>query len=108
MRSIKFSALVVFFVFLSYAHASGVIISERLANAAKTNLPSDKVEVLFFPVDGKADNIDTSFFTSHNIKYIKAESLLQASVPVNLISELETISGVEFADISDPIVHYKF
>ncbi|MDR1474573.1 MAG: hypothetical protein LBS38_02655, partial [Endomicrobium sp.] len=39
----------------------------------------DKVEVLFFPVDGKADNIDTSFFTSHDIKYIKAESLLQAS-----------------------------
>jgi hypothetical protein len=32
---------------------------------------------------------------------------LIALIPVNLISELESIHGLEFADIMDPIVPYK-
>ncbi|MDR2818584.1 MAG: S8 family serine peptidase [Endomicrobium sp.] len=62
---------------------------------------SDKIEVIFYPVDGKSDNVDTSFFTMHNIEYVKSESYLIAYIPVELIPELEKISGAYYADISD-------
>jgi hypothetical protein len=62
-----------------------------------------KVSVTFYPVDEKSDNIDTSFFITHNIEYIKSESFLIADVPLDLIPELKSISGVEYADISDPV-----
>jgi hypothetical protein len=53
---------------------------------------SGKIEVIFYPVDGKSDNVDTSFFTRHNIEYIKSESYLIAYIPVELIPELEEVS----------------
>lgn len=64
---------------------------------------SDKIEVIFYPVDDKSDNIDTSFFTRNNIEYIKSRSYLIAYIPVELISELELekISGAYYADISE-------
>jgi hypothetical protein len=37
---------------------------------------SDKIEVIFYPVDGKSDNIDKSFFIAHNIEYTQSESFL--------------------------------
>jgi subtilisin family serine protease len=62
---------------------------------------SGKIEVIFYPVDGKSDNVDTSFFTKRNIEYIKSESYLIAYIPVELIPELEKVSGAYYADISD-------
>jgi subtilisin family serine protease len=115
--------------FLSYA--LGIVITERLKNATikeqrhfsledeipgylrgvsgqsqSVETPDDsrlsgKIEVIFYPVDGKSDNIDTSFFTRHNIEYIKSESYLVAYIPVDLIPELEEVSGAYYADISD-------
>lgn len=60
-----------------------------------------KLKLFFYPVDGKSDNVDTSFFTMHNIEYVKSESYLIAYVPVGLISELKKVSGAYYADVSD-------
>jgi subtilisin family serine protease len=58
------------------------------------------VSVTFYPKDGNSNNVDISFFVSHNIEYVKSENYISADIPINLINELENISGVKYADIS--------
>jgi subtilisin family serine protease len=93
----------------SFAQKSSIMtlrLSEKIAQqqtvAAKSLSSSksqDYIEVLFIPEGDNSDNIDISFFTSRNIEYIKFPSFILAKIPLRIISDIETIHGVKYADL---------
>jgi subtilisin family serine protease len=69
-------------------------------SGAKLQSAADEtVGLVFFPENGKAKNIDTSFLDSRSITYIKSEKLLSAKVPVRHIESLTQIKGVESIEL---------
>lgn len=63
---------------------------------------NDEISVLLYPQNKNSDNINTSYFTSRNIKYTKSRNYINAKIPRGQIKDLESLPGLEFADISYP------
>lgn len=66
---------------------------------AKTSAPGT-IGVIFFPENDDAARIDTSFFRSKGIEYIKSENFLSAEIPAEAVDELINIKGVENIDLN--------
>ncbi|MDR3195692.1 MAG: hypothetical protein LBT58_02765 [Endomicrobium sp.] len=84
-------------------YLKGVSEQEQSVETSDDSHLNGKVEVIFYPVDDNSDNVDTSFFIARNIEYVKSKSFFIAYVPIDLIPELEKVSGVYYADISDHV-----
>ncbi|MDR2425724.1 MAG: S8 family serine peptidase [Endomicrobium sp.] len=107
---IKFTfILLLIFLFSNILFAQGVphisqsLFKEasRIKTDSRTKSASDeKIDVLFYPEDNNSDKIDTFFFKSRAIEYIKSRNFLSAKIPVNVIEQLDQIKGVKYIGLN--------
>jgi subtilisin family serine protease len=74
-------------------------VKELQAKISDPNAPKI-IKITFYPIGRDVNNIDLSFFIKNNIKYNRSGGLFTADVPIELISQAQEISGVEYLDLT--------
>ncbi|MDR2066880.1 MAG: S8 family serine peptidase [Endomicrobium sp.] len=102
-KNISIVLILIFFCCFSFAKAPMTYnlemeVKELQAKISDPNAPKI-IRITFHPIGRDASNIDLSFFIKNNIKYERAQSLLAADIPIELISQAQEISGVEYLDL---------
>ena len=113
-KNISIVCILILFCCFSFAKSP---MSYRLENAVKelqtqkdsnlraqiltTKSNPQTIEVAFYPIDRDSSRIDLSFFIKHDIKYYTSQSLLIAHVPIDLLSKIQDVEGVDYTDLVD-------
>jgi subtilisin family serine protease len=105
-KNISIVCILILFCCFSFAKST---MSYRLGNAVKelqtqslaTKSNPQTLEVAFYAIDRDSSKIDLSFFTKHNIEYCTYQSLVIAHVPIDLLSKIQDVEGVDYIDLVD-------